>query len=100
MSNKQLVFTSLLAGACAGGVAKTTIAPFDRTKINFQIQNQPFSFKAAYKFLVKSYEEAGFRSFWRGNSASLARVLPYAAIQYSSHEHIKRLLNVETLEQK
>lgn len=92
--------TSLLAGACAGGVAKTTIAPFDRTKINFQIQDKPFSFKGAYYFLVNSYEKAGLRSFWRGNSASMARVLPYAAIQYSSHEHFKRLLQIETLEQK
>lgn len=92
--------TSLIGGAVAGAVAKTVIAPLDRTKINFQIERKPFSFKEAYLFLNDSYRRFGVTSLWRGNTATLARVVPFAAINYSSHEQFKHLLEVETNAQK
>ena len=89
------VLTALIGGAMAGALAKTTIAPLDRTKIVFQIANKPFSMKEAARFLYKTVQTTGVASLWRGNSATLVRIVPYAAIQFSAHEQYKIWLNFE-----
>ena len=95
-----MIITSLVSGAVAGGVAKTCIAPLDRTKIHFQINDSRFSIKEAWKFLRDTHRQHGVTALWRGNSATMVRILPYAALQYCSHEQFKIILRVDTNERK
>uniref|UniRef100_A0A672R9K7 Mitochondrial coenzyme A transporter SLC25A42 n=1 Tax=Sinocyclocheilus grahami TaxID=75366 RepID=A0A672R9K7_SINGR len=82
------VLNSLLSGAFAGAVAKTAVAPHFAKCIKYKL----YGFQEAYKLIYRTYLKDGFLSLWRGNSATMVRVIPYAAIQFCAHEQYKRIL--------
>ncbi|GFR64905.1 solute carrier family 25 member 42, partial [Elysia marginata] len=59
------------------------------------VTNRPFSAREAVAFIANTVRQSGFFSLWRGNSATLVRIVPYSAIQFSSHEQYKIWLNTD-----
>jgi len=96
LSNTGKILSSLAAGGIAGGIAKTVIAPLDRSKIFFQTnETKNYRFRYALRWLKHGYRTEGLLSLWRGNTATLARIVPYSAINFMSFEQYKKLLKVE-----
>lgn len=78
-------------------IAKSVVAPLDRVKINFQTMNPQLSsfsgsMSGTFRALQAIYRKFGIRGLYKGHSAMLMRIFPYAAINYTSYEHFRRLL--------
>ncbi|KAF3780381.1 Graves disease carrier protein [Nymphaea thermarum] len=85
-----VVVKELVAGGVAGGVAKTAVAPLERVKILFQTSRDDFrglGLRASFKKILKT---DGILGFYRGNGASVARIVPYAALHYMAYEQYRR----------
>lgn len=82
---------SFIAGGAAGIVAKSMLAPVDRVKIMFQVNDKRhFSFRNAYHLAHEIYVQDGFRALFRGNMLNILRVIPYAGVQHSSFDFFRR----------
>ncbi|EOO03781.1 putative mitochondrial carrier protein leu5 protein [Phaeoacremonium minimum UCRPA7] len=81
------VWRSGVAGGFAGCAAKTVVAPLDRVKILFQANNPQFikysgSWAGTARAMMDIYGHEGAMGLYRGHSATLLRVFPYAAIKF------------------
>lgn len=66
-------------------------------KIIFIATSSRFSLQTLFRFLKDTYSKEGIIQLWRGNTATLFRIYPYAAIQYSAHEKYKHLLGIDKI---
>ncbi|KAG9240951.1 mitochondrial carrier protein LEU5 [Calycina marina] len=88
------LWRSALAGGLAGTAAKTIVAPLDRVKILFQASNPQFAKYTGSWFGVVTamkdiYKADGVRGLYRGHSATILRIFPYAAIKFLAYEQIR-----------
>ncbi|XP_065850533.1 mitochondrial carrier protein CoAc1 [Euphorbia lathyris] len=79
----------LIAGGAAGGFAKTAVAPLERTKILLQTRTAGFQSLGVSQSLKKLFKHEGFIGFYKGNGASVIRIVPYAAIHFMAYEQYR-----------
>ncbi|KAL3504219.1 hypothetical protein ACH5RR_034060 [Cinchona calisaya] len=106
----------LIAGGAAGAFAKTTVAPLERTKILLQYsvscylivlsvwhmlsqhslivgyfdKDYRFQSLGVYHSLKKLMRHEGVKGFYKGNGASVLRIVPYAALHFMTYEQYRR----------
>ncbi|KZV58041.1 graves disease carrier protein [Dorcoceras hygrometricum] len=101
----------LVAGGLAGGFAKTVVAPLERVKILFQVfyscgvalgvefvihfveddrLRTEFHSHGLFGSFSKIAKTEGLLGFYRGNGASVARIVPYAALHYMAYEEYRK----------
>ncbi|KAK7397952.1 coenzyme A transporter [Neonectria punicea] len=91
------VWRSAVAGGMAGCAAKTLVAPLDRVKILFQARNPLFAKYTGSWFGVATamkdiYHQDGILGLYRGHSATLLRIFPYAGIKFLAYEQIRAII--------
>ncbi|KAK3294807.1 mitochondrial carrier domain-containing protein [Chaetomium fimeti] len=91
------VWKSGVAGGMAGCAAKTIVAPLDRVKILFQSHNPHFvkytgSWYGVGGAMKEIYLQDGPVGLFRGHSATLLRIFPYAAIKFVAYEQIRAVV--------
>ncbi|KAI9683604.1 MAG: hypothetical protein M1829_004908 [Trizodia sp. TS-e1964] len=99
--NKQswdYIWRNQLAGGLAGCAAKTVVGPLDRVKILFQTSSPQFakysgSWAGAIRAMREIYRSEGVaKGLFRGHSATLLRIYPYAAIKFVAYEQVRALV--------
>lgn len=80
---------NLIAGGLAGMVAKSFVAPIHRIKILYQVTSAPFRLRHVPKVASKIIKQEGLSGLWKGNTATMIRVFPYAGIQFMVFNRVK-----------
>ncbi|KAF6819253.1 mitochondrial carrier protein LEU5 [Colletotrichum musicola] len=91
------IWRSGVAGGLAGCAAKTVVAPLDRVKILFQASNPQFAKYTGSWFGVATamkdiHSHEGILGLFRGHSATLLRIFPYAGIKFLAYEQIRSMV--------
>ena len=90
----------LASGGAASAIAKTTIAPFERTKILLQTSSlvegvgghRPY--RGVVDALARIPREQGVTAFWRGNLTNISRVVPTYALRFMFFDQFRKLTSI------
>ncbi|KAK7283192.1 hypothetical protein RIF29_12563 [Crotalaria pallida] len=79
----------LIAGGFAGALSKTAVAPLERVKILWQTRIAGFHSLGVCQSMNKLVKHEGFLGLYKGNGASVIRIIPYAALHFMTYERYK-----------
>ncbi|KJE88957.1 solute carrier family 25 [Capsaspora owczarzaki ATCC 30864] len=96
---RELTYTTnLLCGGIAGGVAQTFAYPFDVVRRRMQLNRGLPDGQATSTIRTLVYilrHDGFFRGWYRGMSLNYMRVVPQAAVSFTTYEFLKRMLQIE-----
>lgn len=79
----------LIAGGAAGAFSKTAVAPLERLKILLQTRSDEFKSLGILRSMKNLKQHEGLLGFYKGNGASVLRIVPYAALHYMTYEQYR-----------
>ncbi|KAI0508016.1 hypothetical protein KFK09_014148 [Dendrobium nobile] len=82
----------LIAGGAAGAFSKTAVAPLERIKILLQTRTEEFKSLGILRSMKKLKQHEGVFGFYKGNGASVLRIVPYAALHFMTYEQYRCLI--------
>jgi solute carrier family 25 (mitochondrial adenine nucleotide translocator), member 4/5/6/31 len=84
-----------IAGACAGAMAKTIVAPIERVKLLLQLQvslsNPTYLHKTPLQVATKIFQEEGILAFWRGNYHNVLQHSGTSALNFMLMDYYKAI---------
>lgn len=69
----------LIAGAAAGAISNTVVAPLDILRLNLIVSSDG---RGVFRMAKDIYARGGLAAFWYGNSADVIRTVPSSAIRF------------------
>eukprot|EP00980_Cylindrotheca_fusiformis_P004374 scaffold925_cov129-Cylindrotheca_fusiformis.AAC.27 len=90
---RGLNWRDALAGAAAGTVSKSAMAPVERVKLLMQLQGSAdgIAGQSAWKVAVNVYQNEGILAFWRGNLPNVMRTAGQAALNMAFMDYYKEV---------
>lgn len=84
---------TFIAGSCSGVITKTLIAPFDRIKILYQVNNPLIIKNKPLIYNIKNiYYKEGFLSFYKGNISNILKHVPTYSLKFTFNDFYKQKL--------
>jgi len=85
-------FKSFLAGALAGSISRTVVAPLERVRVlmNTMTTRDPNFLKDFGTAIRSIYKDGGIKGFWRGNMVNVMRIAPSSATTFGVFDVAKQ----------